>query len=254
MSSQRNTFAVVTACSAMCLFNGDRAFAQFPSDNVSMYAHLTAGDFNASYAEDCWGYVAPSGREYAIVGVSTGTAFVEITDPVNPVIVDVMTQPNRGRDMKVYQNYVYSSSDSGPTHVYDVSDIDNGVITHVRTMNTGTHNLAVDEVGGFLYLAGGGRMRVYDLSDPSDPTQVGTWGDQAHDAQVVTYTDGPYAGRQIAFVYAGWDGWLDIVDVTDKSNMFPIGRANYPSPVYTHQGWLTADRQYLYLSDEVDDV
>jgi choice-of-anchor B domain-containing protein len=121
-------------------------------------------------------------------------------------------------------------------------------------MNTGTHNLAVDEVGGFLYLAGGGRMRVYDLSDPSDPTQVGTWGDQAHDAQVVTYTEGPYAGRQIAFVYAGWDGWLDIVDVTDKSNMFPIGRANYPSPVYTHQGWLTADRQYLYLNDEVDEI
>ena len=97
-------------------------------------------------------------------------------------------------------------------------------------------------------------MRAYDLNDPSDPTHVGTWDDQTHDAQVVTYTDGPYAGRQIAFVYAGWDGWLDIVDVTDKSNMFPIGQANYPNPGYTHQGWLTADRQHLYLSDEVDDI
>jgi choice-of-anchor B domain-containing protein len=217
-----------------------------------MYSHLTVGDLGASYAEDSWGYVSPSGREYAIVGLSTGTGFVEITDPANPVIVAVMTQPNRGRDMKVYQDYVYSSSDSGPTHVYDVSDIDNGVITHVRSFNQGTHNLAVDEVSGFLYLAGGGVMRAYDLSDPSDPTLVGTWPGQTHDTQVVTYIEGPYAGRQIAFVFAGWDGWLDIVDVTDKSSMFRMGQTSYPSPGYTHQGWLTADRQYLYVSDEVD--
>ena len=65
---------------------------------------------------------------------------------------------------------------------------------------------------------------------------------QTHDAQVVTYTKGPYAGLQIAFVFAGWNGWLDIVDVTDKSNIFRIGQASYPSPGYTHQGWLTADR------------
>ncbi len=254
MSNQRSTAGVFAGCLALCLFTALPAAAQFPSENVSLYSHLTSADFGANFTEDCWGYVSPSGREYAIVGVSTGTAFVEITDPVNPVIVDVMTQPNRGRDMKVYQNYVYSSSDRGPTHVYDVADIDNGVITHVRSFNQGTHNLAVDEVSGFLYLAVGGPMRVYDLIDPSNPTEVGSWPGQTHDAQVVTYTDGPFAGRQIAFVFAGWDGWLDIVDVTDKSDMFRMGQANYPSPGYTHQGWLTADRRHLYVSDEVDEI
>jgi choice-of-anchor B domain-containing protein len=236
------------------LFTAAAALAGFPSENVSMYSHVTLGDFGASFAEDSWGYVSPSGREYAIIGLSTGTGFVEITNPAKPVIVAVMAQPNRGRDMKVYQNYVYSSSDSGPTHVYDVSDIDNGVITHVRSFNKGTHNLAVDEVSGFLYLAVGGPMDVYDLSDPSDPTFVGSWPGQTHDAQVVTYTEGPYAGRQIAFVFAGWDGWLDIVDVTDKTNMFLVGQTGYPSAVYTHHGWLSADRQYLYISDEVDEI
>ena len=254
MSSQSNTVAVITACVAMGLFNADRAVAQFASENVSLYSNVTLAELGSSFAEDCWGYVSPSGREYAIVGVSAGTAFVEITDPKNPVIVGVMAQPNRGRDMKVYQNYVYSSSDSGPTHVYDVSNIDSGVITLVRSFSRGTHNLALDEVSGFLYLAEGGPMRVYDLNDPSNPTEVGIWPGQTHDAQVVTYTQGPYAGRQIAFVFAGWDRRLDIVDVTDKSNIFRIGETSYPSPGYTHQGWLTADRQHLYLSDEVDDI
>ena len=249
-----NLALAAAGCATSVLFSPATALAGFPAENVSLYSHLTPADLGAAFAEDCWGYVSKSGREYAIIGLSTGTGFVEITDPANPVIVAVMAQPNRGRDMKVYQNYVYSSSDSGPTHVYDVSDIDNGVITHVRSFNRGTHNLAVDEVSGFLYLTVGGPMRVYDLSDPSNPIEVGVWPGQTHDAQVVTYTEGKYAGRQIAFVFAGWDGLLDIVDVTDKSNIFRIGQTSYPSPGYTHQGWLTADRQYLYISDEVDSI
>ena len=254
MLRERSTAGILAGCLALCLFTAVPAVAGFPSENVSMYSHVTVADFGASFAEDSWGYVSPSGREYAIIGLSTGTGFVEITDPANPVIVDVMTQSNRGRDMKVYQNYVYSSSDSGPTHVYDVSDIDNGVITHVRSFSQGTHNLVVDEVSGFLYLAVGGPLLAYDLSDPSDPTLVGTWPGQTHDAQVVTYTEGPYAGLQIAFVCAGWEQRLDIVNVTDKSDIFLVGQTDYPSAVYTHQGWLTADRQYLYVGDEVDEI
>ena len=251
--SLRTRRSIGALCACTLLFAGT-AHAGYPSDKVAMYSHLSLGDLGVNFAEDCWGYVSESGREYAIVGVSSGTAFVEITDPTNPVIVDIMTQSNRGRDMKVYQNYVYSSSDSGPTHVYDVSDIDNGVITHVRSFNRGTHNLALDEVSGFLYLAVGGPMRVYDLSDPSNPNEVGIWEGETHDAQIVTYTDGPYAGRQIAFVFAGRSDRLDIVDVTDKSNIFRIGQTGYPSAAYTHQGWLTADRRYLYVSDELDDI
>ena len=252
-ASLRTRRSISTLCAATLLFAG-AAQAGWPADKVALYSHVSLKDLGVSFAEDCWGYVSKSGREYAIVGVSSGTAFVEITDPAKPVIVAVMAQSNRGRDMKVYQTYVYSSSDRGPTHVYDVSDIDNGVITHVRSFRQGTHNLVVDEVSGFLYLAVGGPMLVYDLSDPSNPTEVGIWDSQTHDALVVTYTEGPYAGRQIAFVFAGWDGVLDIVDVTDKSKIFRVGQGDYPSPGYTHQGWLTADRRYLYISDEVDDI
>lgn len=255
MTQRRSIPTFVLVCSAaVTLIVTATAVAGYPAKNVVLLSHLPLSDFGASFAEDSWGYVSDSGREYAIIGLSNGTGFVEITDPKNPVIVDVVLTSNRGRDMKVYQHYVYSSSDSGPTHVIDVSDIDNGVITHVRSFNQGTHNLAVDEYSGFLYLAVGGPMRAYDLSDPSDPVFVGIWPGQTHDVQVVTYTHPPYSGRQIAFVFAGWDGRLDIVDVSNKANMFLVGTTSYPNPGYTHQGWLTADRQHLYVSDEVDEI
>jgi choice-of-anchor B domain-containing protein len=229
--------------------------AGFPAENVVLRSHLPTDDFfGATFAEDCWGYVSESGREYAIIGLSNGTGFVEITDPDNPVIVKVIFTDNQGRDMKVYQNYVYSSSDSGPTHIIDVADIDSGVVTLVNTIDGGTHNIFINEESGFLYASVGGPMVVADLADPINPVFVGVWDSQAHDATVVTYAEGPYAGREIAFVFAGWNEQVDIVDVTDKSDMFLLGSTTYPSATYTHQGWPTADLQYLYVGDEVDGI
>lgn len=227
----------------------------FEAENVAFLSQVTLGQLGAQDAYDCWGYTSESGREYAIIGLSTGTGFIEITDPKNPVIVDVVTTTNIGLDMKVYQDHVYSSSGNGPLHVIDLSDIDNGNVTEVHTLPQGaTHNVWINEESGFLYLAIGGPMDVYDLSNPALPVYVGTWPGQTHDAHVVSYTEGRYAGREIAFVPSGWDQALDIVDVTDKSNMFLVGSTTYPNAVYTHQSSLSEDRQYLYLNDEVDDI
>ncbi len=228
--------------------------AGYPSKNVVLRSHLPLSDFGASFAEDCWGYVSDSGEEYAIIGLSNGTGFVRITDPDNPVVVDVVLTPNRGRDMKVYQHYVYTTSDSGPTHVIDVAEIDNNVVTLVNSLNGGAHNIFINEQSGFMYASIGGPMVVLDLSDPLNPEFVGSWDSQAHDATVITYPEGPYAGREIAFVFAGSNGRVDIVDVTDKSDIFLLGSVTYPSPAYTHHGWPSDDLQYLYVSDELDEV
>ena len=253
-SGSLNSGCVLAGWACVALLTAMPASAGFPAKNVSLYAHLSVQDFGAKFAEDCWGYVSPSGREYAIIGLSTGTGFVEITDPTNPVIVDVVLTPNQGRDMKVFGHFVYSSSDSGPFHIIDVQEIDNGVVTLVDTLEGGTHNIAINEQSGFLYLSLGGPMVVVSLADPVNPELVAIWEGQAHDAQVVTYTDGPYAGREIAFVFAGSSHNVDIVDVTDKSDLFLVGSTTYPNAAYTHQGWLSEDRRYLYVSDELDDI
>ena len=53
-----------------------------------------------------------------------------------------------------------------------MADIDNGVITLVNSVDVGAHNLAVNEVSGFIYAAVGGPMAVADLTAAANPRTV----------------------------------------------------------------------------------
>lgn len=61
----------------------------------------------------CWGYKAPNGREYAILGCPQGTAFIDITDTANIHEVDFQTGlTSSWREMKVYSHYAYIVSEA----------------------------------------------------------------------------------------------------------------------------------------------
>ena len=45
---------------------------------------LGVHNFHAPYA-NIWGYVAPNGDEYALLGSQTGTVVVDVTNPAAPV-------------------------------------------------------------------------------------------------------------------------------------------------------------------------
>jgi choice-of-anchor B domain-containing protein len=250
--------------------DGPEAPVVFSSQGVELLSWIPLGEFPGTHdrGNDCWGYVSPSGREYAIMGLQRGTGFVEITDPGMPVIIDVIAgETSTWRDIKVFQHYAYAVTEAsgGGIQVIDMSQIDSGTVTLVTTITgngtSSTHNVALNEESGFLYRAGGGSngLRIYSLADPANPTFVAEWNDRyVHDAQVVTYTDGPWAGREIAFCCSGFNGgWvetgLDILDVTDKQNIIQLDRYIYPNNEYSHQAWLSEDRQYLYLNDELDE-
>ena len=69
---------------------------------------------NANSGSDCWGYVSPSGREYALVTVYDGMFVYEITDPGSPQEVDFISGPNSDwHDVKVYQDHCYVVSEGG---------------------------------------------------------------------------------------------------------------------------------------------
>ncbi|MEM1423485.1 MAG: choice-of-anchor B family protein, partial [Planctomycetota bacterium] len=244
------------------------AQAQFASSNVTLLSHLDLPEFstNPVTGNDCWGYVSPSGREYALVGLRAALAVVEITDPQNPVILDEIPHSSSlWSDVKTYQTYCYVSNESGGgINIIDLSDVDNGNVSLVGTLTTGglttVHNVVLDEVSGFLYLCGanleGGKLRAYDLSDPTNPVFAG-FDDTpnsvyCHDAQVVTYERGPFAGRQIAFC-ANPSVGLDVVDVTDKTDWVRLARVGYNGRDVAHQCWLSDDRRYLYFGDEGDE-
>ena len=241
----------------------------YPSSNVTLLEHIPLGAFpsNPGGGNDCWGFVSPGGREYALMGLRNAVAVADITDPSGPIIVaSVSHQDSNWADIKTYGSYAYAVNESGGgLEVIDLSLVDAGIVTLVqRVTDAGLstcHNIAVNEDSGFLYLCASninqGRLVAMDLSDPADPVIVGNFpiaaGGVPHDAQVVTYDTGPYAGREIAFCSSGTDG-LEIYDVTDKSSMFRLSTGTYPNRIFTHQNWLDDSRQYLYVNDEVDSV
>jgi choice-of-anchor B domain-containing protein len=257
----------------------DPAGPEFDALDVNLLSRVTIEDiagFNGTPGDphtgnEMWGYTSPLGRRYALVGTTTGTGIVEVTDPRNPVIVafiaggvDVIW-----RDMAVYRQYLYivTDGDGVGMQIVDLSDIDNGNATLLGATDLGmgfvdAHNVYVNPDSGFLYLAipnlnGGNGLTAISLSDPVNPQFAGFWTDtvgdvQCHDVQVISYADGPNAGKEIAFCFAEDDG-VKIADVTTKNAMFTISTLTYPTLGYCHQGWLSDDRRYVYFNDELDE-
>ena len=264
---------------AVCFLFVQPAVAQttppFESSGLELLAHLETDSFTPSllWGGKCWGYTSPSGREFALLGGFAGTAIVEATDPGRPTQIAVVPGVQSGnRSVRTYQQYAYVTANAGGgIQVLDLSAIEQGSVSLINTVLAGgaegTHNLAIDEVSGYLYRLGfeaGPGMRFYSLVDPTSPAFVGSWDPSddhpgngtVHDAEIVTFTSGPYTGRQIAF--ACTNGALEsmsIVEVTDKANPSLLREAFYPNANggLSHQLSLSEDRQWVFLNDEFDE-
>ncbi|MBK7875617.1 MAG: choice-of-anchor B family protein [Planctomycetes bacterium] len=243
----------------------------FTSHDVTLLSWLTLPDFGVNAAgngNSCYGYTSPSGREYALMGLSTGTAVVEITQPGEPVIVAQIPGPvSLWRDMRTYSHYAYAVSEGGGgIQVIDLANVDAGTVTLVGNVSDDawgqTHTLAVDPVSGYLYRAGGAGqgLRMYDVhTNPAVPTRVGSWNDRyVHEPTIVSFASGPAAGKEIAYCCGGLsNGYIQsglyVVDVTNKAAPAQLAYVNYPNSYYAHQCWPSTDKRWLYLDDELDD-
>jgi len=244
----------------------------------------------ASFLSDIWGWTSPdSGDEYAIVGSTSGVAFVRVTDPTAPEFLGLVptTNPDTLRnfwwDIKTYNNHAYWTTEvnnAGVT-IFDLTRLDglsaapsDTLLTEDASYHGGgyirAHNISINEDTGFAYLTGVSKdpavdpgftdegLVILDLKiDPLAPVEVGQiLGIDSHDAQIVSYAgpDTDYAGREIAFVFNGGDLEIGIYDVTDKNNILEIATPTHPGASFTHQGWLTEDHRFLVVGDEEDEL
>ncbi|NCW46495.1 MAG: choice-of-anchor B family protein, partial [Gemmatimonadaceae bacterium] len=187
---------------------GEEAVSPFQSSGVRLMAWFPCATFNSANTSgnDVWGYVSPSGREYALMGLSNGTGFVEVTNPGSSRIIAFIAGPaSLWRNVKTYQNYAYSVSEGGGgIQVFNLANIDAGVVTLVNTVDASaatpaTHTMIINEQTGYLYRMGGGSngLRIYSLANPAAPALVATWNPKyTHDGVVYNYTTGPYAGKE----------------------------------------------------------
>ncbi len=248
----------------------------YPCDGIDLLAQLSLSDMSAGSGNDIWGWAdVANNREYALVGLDNGTAFVDITDTENLVYLGKLpteTSPSPWRDIKVYQDHAFigSEADGHGMQVFDLTrlrDVSNPPVNfNADAVYSGfgnSHNIVINEGTGFAYPVGtarndafNGGVHFVDISDPQNPQAAGGYGGSGytHDAQVVTYSgpDADYTGREI-FIGAN-EAFVVLVDITDKMNPQFITQLPYSNLGYTHQGWFTEDQRYFILGDELDEI
>ena len=244
----------------------------YPCNGYDLQVFIPCTDFGADNANDSWGWTDPDdGTEYALVGLDNGTAFLDISDPINPIYLGKLpthTSPSLWRDVKVYNNYAFvvSEANNHGMQIFDLTrlrDVANPPETFTEDAHYGgfggAHNIVINEETGYAYGVGAdysGGAHFVNIQDPLNPIGEGGYSGSGytHDAQVVVY-DGPdsdYTGKEI-YIGSNEDKVV-IVDVTDKTNPVLISAVTYTNDAYTHQGWFTEDLTYFIVGDEIDEL
>lgn len=229
------------------------------------FHNLSAQAFNTTVRDslpygndlnDVWGYAAPDGTEYALVGLVNGFSIVSLADPDD--IEEVTFIPgvfSTWRDIKTFGEFAYVVADDPGDGilVVDLSGLP-GTVTHefFRTDNadgtdlTRAHNIYIDAPTGLAYLAGSninsGGMVIYDVA-----TTPGTPIFEAFAPAV--YSHDVYVQDGIMYASEIFEGDLTLYDVSDPQNIQEMGAQETPR-TFTHNAWTTANGNYVFTTDE----
>lgn len=254
----------------------------YPCNNIDLGAFLPNSSIGGGNASSIWGWTDPlTGREYALMGRTNGTAFVDITNAASPVYLGNLpsaTGSSSWRELKAFGTYAYIISDSNGQHgmqVFDLAQLRNvanppATFTAPRyTLFGSAHDITINPDTGYLYVTGistgganacSGSLHMIDVRNPGTPLFAGCAGSAyTHDTTCVVYhgPDAQHRGKEICINSNGNQsngGQVVIIDVTNKGAPAPISARAYAGAGYVHQGWLTEDHRYFYLDDELDEM
>ena len=251
----------------------DGAAGPYPCNEIDLMAFLPHADIGGGSGNDIWGWTDPStGREYALVGRSSGTAFVDISTPSRPIYLgDLPTKTDHSawRGIKVFSDHAFIVSEAldHGMQVFDLRQLRNVPAPPVTFTETAhyagfgsAHTLAMNGRTGFAYAAGTrtceGGLHAVDVRTPASPRAAGCFSldGYTHETQCVIYNgpDTVYRDREICF--NSNEDTLTIVDATDKLEQVQLSRIGYGGSAYTHQGWLTEDQRFFLVNDEGDEI
>lgn len=220
----------------------------FGQKNLSFLGNL---QYNQK-VNDVWGYVDNTGKEYALVGGTTGASIVDVSNPNAPVsLFFIEGDTSIWRDIKTYQNYAYVTNEKGGgLLIIDLSNLPNSInFKNWKLDSVGyetAHNIYIDEFG-FAYLLGsnignrGALILDLNFSNKFKPPMVGIYDDKyVHDA---------FVRDNIMWTAEVYEGNFSVVDVSNKQQPIILARQRTSSG-FTHQVWLSDDNNYLITNDE----
>lgn len=238
-------------CTFLAIFMAVPLFSQRNLELVSQIDYV-------SLANDVWGYTAPDGTEYALVGLRGGVSIVSLADPAQPAEIQFIPgEQSTWRDLKTWGHFAYVTTDQPGTRegllVIDLSEVPDEVTWYnwrpvlpnqTDTLHT-CHNLYVDEFG-FCYLSGcdinnGGPIFLDVFSEPGVPKFVGY--------SPPVYAHDCFVQNNLLYTAEIYEGQFSVLDISDKSN--PVLLATQPTPfAFCHNVWANADGSLLFTTDE----
>ncbi len=235
------------AIEASVMAAGQNAAIRAPTDNHHMNLLSQVNLRPSQSNSDIWGY--DNGTTYlALQGQQSGTIFVDVTDPYNPVEVGFIAgPPSSWRDIKTYQNYAYVVTEGTGSlagmQIIDLSDPFNPQLVNTYTTNfTTAHNIGIDHERGHAWIVGTNNgTRIVDLANPVNPVEIGSWS--------LRYVHDIYVKDNIAYFAEIGSGIHEIVDATDPANLQILSTWSTPGRL-THNSWANEDASLVVTSDE----
>lgn len=218
--------------------------------------------FDGRKYSGCWGwYQASKGKEYAIVGTSAKTYFIEVTNPAAPVIRDSVMAKHAGctwRELKTYQNYCYVVSDDSPPNSFQIIDMQYlpdsvHVVYDDKTYFERGHTVWVDGnklyVGGVTYSTSiGVNMQVYSLATPTAPVLLRSL---SQDYPSINYVHDMFVINDTVYASCGNQGLYVFKFNTSGNTFTQLGSfTGYTEAGYNHSSYITTNRQSLVFCDE----
>ena len=186
---------------------------KYACSNINLMSFLNLATFKSTNkcgnatpeGNDVWGWTS-AGREFALMGLSNGAAFVEITDPINPVYIGILLSHSGcsiWRNIKTYADhaFVVSEASSHGMQVFDLKQlltadptkmpIEFSETAHYNKFSN-SHTMDIDVNAGFAYAMGTntyfGGLHIVNIQNPTLPTLAGGFGGDGytHDGQCIT--------------------------------------------------------------------
>jgi choice-of-anchor B domain-containing protein len=204
---------------------------------------------------DVWGYVAPDGSEYAIMGDIEGVSVVAVPSLEVVARVPGPTEDARWywRDIKTYGHYAYVVTEAyGPSEGLQILDLSGlperveeaAVVRGPDDAFVSSHNLSIDTETGHAYVldSDGESVYVLSLEDPVAPQVVARLdvGD-VHDV---------FARDDRVYIAEGRNPTYSIWDLRDKGAPELVSRVSVPNAGYVHNVWPTDDGRHVLTTEE----
>ncbi len=211
--------------------------------NVTDPAHpFVAGEFHPN-TNSAVGDIIIDGQYAYLIGGPYNDV-IDISDPENPEYIADIPSAGINAQGQVLNSYLYLADQYNGLKIMDVSDPQN--VTLLKTVETDGYFMDVCIHNNYAYIAdiNNHLMRIFDLTDPINPTQV-------------SFLEFPYAPvsdiciyDHYALVACDYSG-IYIVDIEDPLNPINVGRFYIYNAEFTD---VTVENGYIYATDTVTGV